>query len=78
MRNNIHRDCQNITSNLKKNFISRRIHPPSIQNIKVWEQYFCFEIINHCIPVLKLNFKKIELQVELDINNIKFYTYFTT
>ena len=27
---------------------------------------------------LKLDFNKIELQVELDINNVEFYAYFVT
>ena len=27
---------------------------------------------------LKLNFNKIELQVELDISNVEFYAYFAT
>ena len=31
-----------------------------------------------CVSVLELNFKKIELQVELDINNIEFYACFAT
>ena len=32
-----------------------------------------FETIKVHVPVLKLNFNKIELQVELDISNVEFY-----
>ena len=38
----------------------------------------CFETIKHRVPVLKLDLKKIKLQVELDISNVEFYAYFVT
>ena len=37
-----------------------------------------FETIKVHVPVLKLDFNKIELQVELDISNVEFYAYFAT
>ena len=43
---------------------------------KILAQYPCFEIIKHRVSVLKLDLKKIELQVELDISNVEFYAYF--
>ena len=43
---------------------------------KILAQYSCFEIIKHRVSVLKLDLKKIELQVELDISNVEFYAYF--
>ena len=38
----------------------------------------CFEIIQVRVSILKLDFNKIELQVELNISNVEFYAYFTT
>ena len=46
--------------------------------LKYLAQCLCFETIKHWVFVLKLNFKKIELQVELDSSNIEFYAYFDT
>ena len=38
----------------------------------------CFENIKHHVPVLKLDLKrKIELKVNLDFSNVKFYAYFS-
>ena len=37
-----------------------------------------FETIKHRVSVLKLDFKKIELQVELNFNKVEFYAYFAT
>ena len=45
--------------------------------LKYLSQCFCFETIKYCVPILKLDLKKIELQVELDITNIKFCAYFS-
>ena len=45
---------------------------------KYLAQYFCFETIKHQVFVLKLDLKKIELQVELDSTNVEFYAYFGT
>ena len=46
--------------------------------VKNLAQYSYFETIYVCVPVLVLDFKKIELQVELDISNVEFYAYFAT
>ena len=35
-----------------------------------------FETIKLRVPILKLDFNKIELQIELDLNKVKFYAYF--
>ena len=39
-------------------------------------RFSCFETIKHCVFVLKLELKKIKLQVELDISNVEFYANF--
>ena len=46
--------------------------------LKNLTQCSLFETIKHRVPILKLDFNKIELQVELDISNVEFYAYFAT
>ena len=41
-------------------------------------EFPCVETIKHHFPVLKFDFNKIELQVEIDFNKVKFYAYFAT
>ena len=35
-----------------------------------------FETIKYRVPISKPDFNKIELQIELDFNKVKFYAYF--
>ena len=45
---------------------------------KYLAQCLCFETIKYRVPVLKFDFNKIKLQVELDYNKVELYAYLAT
>ena len=52
------------------------IFVPNLQTIQ--QNVSVLKLFNKMPLFLKLNFNKIELQVELDISNVEFYAYFVT
>ena len=52
------------------------IFVPNLQTIQ--QNASVLKLFNKMPLFLKLNFNKIELQVELDIANVEFYAYFVT
>ena len=48
-------------------------------NLQIMQQNIhVLKLFSKMLLFLKLNFNKIELQVELDISNVEFYAYFAT
>ena len=50
-----------------------------VPNLQIMQQNaLIFKLFSKMLMFLKLDFNKIELQVELNLSNIEFYAYFAT
>ena len=50
-----------------------------VPNLQIMQQNaFILKLFSKMLMFLKLDFNKIELQVELNLSNIEFYAYFAT